>query len=80
MVLVASGPCFARHLCYGDRQVHKSWTKANMKVNLKKTVVICNGANDKRFLMKVWRSGRLPPPKVTTRSGLLGDARSKERE
>eukprot|EP00971_Amphidinium_carterae_P241970 4804262-Amphidinium_carterae.2 len=67
MVLVASGPCFAGHLCYGYRQVHKSLTKANMKVNLKKTVVICNGANAKRLLMKVWRAGRLPPSKVTTR-------------
>eukprot|EP00971_Amphidinium_carterae_P155144 3076594-Amphidinium_carterae.2 len=61
MVLVASGPCFAGHLCYGYRQVHKSLTKANMKVNLKKTVVICNGANAKRLLIKVWRAGRLPP-------------------
>eukprot|EP00971_Amphidinium_carterae_P032952 648472-Amphidinium_carterae.1 len=67
MVLVASGPCFAGHLCDGYRQVHKSLTKANMKVNLKKIVVICNGANAKRLLMKVWRSGRPPPPKVTTR-------------
>eukprot|EP00971_Amphidinium_carterae_P275928 5475106-Amphidinium_carterae.1 len=31
MVLVASGPCFAVHLCYGYRQVHKSLTAANMK-------------------------------------------------
>eukprot|EP00971_Amphidinium_carterae_P163972 3251067-Amphidinium_carterae.2 len=38
-----------------------------MKVNLKKTVVICNGANAKRLLMKAWRVGWLPPPKVTTR-------------
>eukprot|EP00971_Amphidinium_carterae_P157107 3114108-Amphidinium_carterae.1 len=38
-----------------------------MKVNLKKTVVICNGANAKRLLMKVWRAGRLLPPRVTTR-------------
>eukprot|EP00971_Amphidinium_carterae_P134857 2672527-Amphidinium_carterae.1 len=67
MVLVASGPCFAGHLCYGYRQVHKSLTKANMKVNLKKTVVICKGANAKRLLMKVWRAGRLPPPRITTR-------------
>eukprot|EP00971_Amphidinium_carterae_P295326 5864935-Amphidinium_carterae.5 len=54
MVLVASGPCFAGNLCHGYRQVHKSLTKANMKVNLKKTVVI-------------WRAGRLPPPRVATR-------------
>eukprot|EP00971_Amphidinium_carterae_P047024 926008-Amphidinium_carterae.1 len=38
-----------------------------MKVNLKKTLVICNGANAKRLLMKVWRAGRLPPLRVTTR-------------
>eukprot|EP00971_Amphidinium_carterae_P255709 5076710-Amphidinium_carterae.2 len=90
MVLVASGPCFAGHLCYGYRQVHKSLTHANMKVNPKKTVVICNGANAKRLLMKVWRVGRLPPPKpgpkITTRdlglilSGLRGDALSNGRE
>eukprot|EP00971_Amphidinium_carterae_P005194 103698-Amphidinium_carterae.1 len=67
MVLVASGPCFAGNLCYAYRQVHKSLTAANMKVNRQKTVVICNGANAKRLLMKVWRAGRLPPPKVTTR-------------
>eukprot|EP00971_Amphidinium_carterae_P263410 5226246-Amphidinium_carterae.1 len=67
MVLVASGPCFAGHLCYGYRQVHWSPTLANMKVNFKKTVVICNGANAKRLLIKVWRAGSLPPPKVTTR-------------
>eukprot|EP00971_Amphidinium_carterae_P051966 1022880-Amphidinium_carterae.1 len=67
MVLIASGPCFAGHLCYGYRQVLKSLTAANMKVNLKKTLVICNGANAKRLLMKVWRAGRLPPLRVTTR-------------
>eukprot|EP00971_Amphidinium_carterae_P165904 3288554-Amphidinium_carterae.1 len=67
MVLIASGPCFAGHLCYGYRQVLRSLTAANMKVNLKKTLVICNGANAKRLLMKVWRSGRLPPLRVTTR-------------
>eukprot|EP00971_Amphidinium_carterae_P322275 6405376-Amphidinium_carterae.1 len=26
-----------------------------------------NGAKAKRLLMKVWRAGRLPPPRVTTR-------------
>eukprot|EP00971_Amphidinium_carterae_P297829 5917642-Amphidinium_carterae.1 len=67
MVLVAHGPCFAGHLCYGYRQVHKSLIKANVKVNLQKTVVICNGANAKRLLMKVWKAGRLPPPRITTR-------------
>eukprot|EP00971_Amphidinium_carterae_P350262 6491460-Amphidinium_carterae.2 len=35
MVLVASGPCFAGHLCYGYRQAHRSLTKVNMEVNLK---------------------------------------------
>eukprot|EP00971_Amphidinium_carterae_P093330 1846797-Amphidinium_carterae.1 len=67
MVLVAHGPCFAGNLCYAYRQVHKSLVKANMKVNLQKTVVICNGANAKRLLMKVWKAGRLPPPRITTR-------------
>eukprot|EP00971_Amphidinium_carterae_P054240 1068472-Amphidinium_carterae.1 len=38
-----------------------------MKVNLKKTVVICNGTKAKRLLMKVWKAGRLPPPRITTR-------------
>eukprot|EP00971_Amphidinium_carterae_P050585 996177-Amphidinium_carterae.1 len=59
MVFVASGPCFAGRLCYGNQQVHKNLTKANMKVDLKKTVVICNGANANRLLKKVWRAGRL---------------------
>eukprot|EP00971_Amphidinium_carterae_P137110 2717150-Amphidinium_carterae.2 len=39
----------------------------NMQVNLKKTVVICTGAKAKRLLMKVWRAGTLPPPRITTR-------------
>eukprot|EP00971_Amphidinium_carterae_P110025 2179450-Amphidinium_carterae.3 len=59
MVLVAKGPCFVGNLCHAYRQVPKSLTQAIMKV--------CNGANAKRLLMKVWRAGRLPPPKVTTR-------------
>eukprot|EP00971_Amphidinium_carterae_P086779 1717279-Amphidinium_carterae.1 len=67
MVLIASGPCFAGNLCYAYRQVLKSLTAANMKVNLKKTLIICNGANAKRLLTKVWRAGRLPPLRVTTR-------------
>eukprot|EP00971_Amphidinium_carterae_P256400 5090926-Amphidinium_carterae.1 len=68
MVLVAC--CLRPLLCWAPLPwipVRKSLTKANMKVNLKKTVVICNGANAKRLLMKVWRAGRLPPPRVTTR-------------
>eukprot|EP00971_Amphidinium_carterae_P315938 6280158-Amphidinium_carterae.2 len=32
-----------------------------MKVNLKKTVVLCNGAKTKKLMQKVWRTGRLPP-------------------
>eukprot|EP00971_Amphidinium_carterae_P200475 3978559-Amphidinium_carterae.1 len=55
------------HFSYGYRQVHRSLTAANMQVNLKKTVVICNCVNAKRKLMRVWRAGRLPPPRVTTR-------------
>eukprot|EP00971_Amphidinium_carterae_P041049 806159-Amphidinium_carterae.1 len=38
--VVAQGPNFAGNLCHGyrqPRQVHKSLTQANMKVNLKKT-------------------------------------------
>eukprot|EP00971_Amphidinium_carterae_P078877 1560642-Amphidinium_carterae.1 len=38
-----------------------------MKVNLKKAVVLCNGAKAKKLGKKVWRTGRLPPLKVTTR-------------
>eukprot|EP00971_Amphidinium_carterae_P197171 3913504-Amphidinium_carterae.1 len=37
-----------------------------MKVNLTKNV-ICNGAITKRLLMKVWKAGRLPPPRITAR-------------
>eukprot|EP00971_Amphidinium_carterae_P259745 5153739-Amphidinium_carterae.1 len=38
-----------------------------MKVNLKTTVVLCSGAKAKRPTKKVWKTGRLPPLKVTTR-------------
>eukprot|EP00971_Amphidinium_carterae_P183417 3640459-Amphidinium_carterae.2 len=41
MVLVAKGTHFAVHLCQAYRRVHHSLTQANMKVNLKKTVVLC---------------------------------------
>eukprot|EP00971_Amphidinium_carterae_P293389 5824815-Amphidinium_carterae.1 len=51
MVLVAKGHHFAVHLCQAYRRVHSSLTKANMKVNLKKTVVLCNGAKDPRKLL-----------------------------
>eukprot|EP00971_Amphidinium_carterae_P347327 6489264-Amphidinium_carterae.2 len=66
-VLVAKGKNFAVHLCQAYRRVHRSLTQANMKVNLKKTVVPCNGAKAKRLVKKVWKNGRLPPLKVTTR-------------
>eukprot|EP00971_Amphidinium_carterae_P039202 770590-Amphidinium_carterae.1 len=56
MVLVAQGPHFAGNLRHGYRQVHRSLTQANMKVNLKKTVVVCNGAKAKRLLTKVWKA------------------------
>eukprot|EP00971_Amphidinium_carterae_P223601 4436503-Amphidinium_carterae.1 len=67
MVLVAKGKNFAVHLCQAYRRLHRSLTQANMKVNLKKTVVLCNGAKAKRLVKKVWKTGRLPPLKVTTR-------------
>eukprot|EP00971_Amphidinium_carterae_P201002 3988585-Amphidinium_carterae.1 len=67
MVLVAKGPGFASNLCQGYRQVYKTLTHAIMLVNPKKTVVICNGANAKRLLMRVWRKGRLPLPRIPTR-------------
>eukprot|EP00971_Amphidinium_carterae_P143197 2837097-Amphidinium_carterae.1 len=38
-----------------------------MQVNPKKTVVICNGTHTKNKLKKAWRSGLLPPVKITTR-------------
>eukprot|EP00971_Amphidinium_carterae_P028110 553409-Amphidinium_carterae.1 len=38
-----------------------------MQVNPKKTVVICNGTHTKNKLWKAWRSGLLPPVKITTR-------------
>eukprot|EP00971_Amphidinium_carterae_P070931 1402722-Amphidinium_carterae.2 len=55
MVLVAKVYNFAGNLCYGYRQVHRNLTAANIQVDLKKRVVICNGAKAKRLLMKVWR-------------------------
>eukprot|EP00971_Amphidinium_carterae_P166115 3292667-Amphidinium_carterae.4 len=67
MVLVAKGTHFGVHLCQAYRRVHRSLTQANMKVNLKKTVVLCNGAKAKRLGKKVWKTGRLPPLKATTR-------------
>eukprot|EP00971_Amphidinium_carterae_P152721 3027054-Amphidinium_carterae.4 len=67
MVLVATGHQFALHLCHAYRRAHSSLTKANVQVNLKKTVVLCNGAKAKKLVQKLWRTGRLPPLKVTTR-------------
>eukprot|EP00971_Amphidinium_carterae_P265988 5276304-Amphidinium_carterae.2 len=66
IVLVAKRTHFAVNLCQAYRRAHRSLTQANMKVNLKKTVVRCNAAKAKRLVMKVWKSGGLPPLKVTT--------------
>eukprot|EP00971_Amphidinium_carterae_P084209 1667072-Amphidinium_carterae.1 len=44
MVLVATCYNFAGKLCYGYGQVHRNLAAANARVNLKRTVVICNGA------------------------------------
>eukprot|EP00971_Amphidinium_carterae_P350643 6491664-Amphidinium_carterae.2 len=71
MVLISSGPGFAGNLCFAYRQVLRSLTAVNMKVNALQTVVLCNGFVTKRKLWKVWRgyrrAGRLPPVKITTR-------------
>eukprot|EP00971_Amphidinium_carterae_P067576 1338164-Amphidinium_carterae.3 len=52
-----------------------------MKVNLKKTVMVCNGSKAKKLIQKVWKTGGLPPLKVIlleilewTLSGPPGDA------
>eukprot|EP00971_Amphidinium_carterae_P135663 2688083-Amphidinium_carterae.1 len=65
MVLVSSGPHFAHNLRDSYKCVLKA--QAIMQVNPKKTVVICNGTHTKTKLMKAWRSGLLPPVKITTR-------------
>eukprot|EP00971_Amphidinium_carterae_P238978 4743890-Amphidinium_carterae.1 len=44
-----------------QRQVLKSLTAVNMRVNAVKILVLCNGSVTKRKLMQVWRHGRLPP-------------------
>eukprot|EP00971_Amphidinium_carterae_P055680 1097796-Amphidinium_carterae.1 len=67
MVLISSGPGFAGNLCFAYRQVLRSLTAVNMKVNALKTVVLCHGSVTKRKLWKVWRAGRLPPVQITTR-------------
>eukprot|EP00971_Amphidinium_carterae_P136280 2700252-Amphidinium_carterae.1 len=41
--------------------------QASMQVNPKKAVVICNGTHTKNKLKRAWRSGLLPPVKITTR-------------
>eukprot|EP00971_Amphidinium_carterae_P257149 5105284-Amphidinium_carterae.2 len=59
------------------RDVIKALRHANMQVNPKKTVIICNGTHTKNKLKKAWRDGLLPPVKITTRdlglSGLPGE-------
>eukprot|EP00971_Amphidinium_carterae_P045242 890246-Amphidinium_carterae.1 len=67
MVLISSGPGFAGNLCFAYRQVLRSLTAVNMKVNALKTVVLCNRSVTKRKLWQVWRAGRLPPVLITTR-------------
>eukprot|EP00971_Amphidinium_carterae_P106791 2115397-Amphidinium_carterae.1 len=67
MVLVAAGPHFAHYLRDSYKSVLKVLKQANMQVNLKKTVVICNGTHTKNKLMRAWRAGLLPPVKITTR-------------
>eukprot|EP00971_Amphidinium_carterae_P147845 2930466-Amphidinium_carterae.1 len=67
MVLVAAGPHFAHYLRDSYKSVLKALKQANMQVNQKKTVVICNGTHTKNKLMRAWRSGLLPPVKITTR-------------
>eukprot|EP00971_Amphidinium_carterae_P158964 3151879-Amphidinium_carterae.4 len=67
MVLISSGLSFAGNLCLAYRQVLKSLTEVNMRVNALKTVVVYNVVVTKRKLKKVWRPGRLPPVQITTR-------------
>eukprot|EP00971_Amphidinium_carterae_P100890 1996133-Amphidinium_carterae.2 len=50
MVLIASAPYFAHHLRDSYRDVMKALRQANMQVNPKKTVIICNGAHTKTSL------------------------------
>eukprot|EP00971_Amphidinium_carterae_P008073 159713-Amphidinium_carterae.2 len=71
MVLVAAGPFFEHFLrdSYRDhrRDVLKTFNQANMQVNPTKTVVVCKSTRAKQKLWKVWRAGRLPPVRLTTR-------------
>eukprot|EP00971_Amphidinium_carterae_P209623 4158181-Amphidinium_carterae.1 len=66
MVLISRGPNFAGNLCFAYRQIVKSLTDVNMRVDARKTVVLCNVSVAKLNLMKVWRVGRLPPVQITT--------------
>eukprot|EP00971_Amphidinium_carterae_P015543 306832-Amphidinium_carterae.1 len=66
MVLVAAGPHFAHYFRDSYRNVLKALKQANMQVNPKKTVVICNGTRAKNKLKRAWRAGLLPPVKITT--------------
>eukprot|EP00971_Amphidinium_carterae_P247274 4910729-Amphidinium_carterae.1 len=56
MVLVASGPHFAHYLRDSYKQVLKALKQANMQVNPKKTVVICNDTYTKNKLKRAWRA------------------------
>eukprot|EP00971_Amphidinium_carterae_P273953 5437239-Amphidinium_carterae.1 len=64
MVIVAKGPHFAVEVCQAYRRVHRSLTQAKMKVNLRKIVVLCNGAKAKRMApqgnyQRPWSSKRV---------------------
>eukprot|EP00971_Amphidinium_carterae_P011711 230580-Amphidinium_carterae.1 len=74
MVLVASGPYFAHYLRDSYRDVIKALRQANMQVNPKKTVIICNGTHTKNKLTRAWRAGLFPPAhvRITTRTRDLG--------
>eukprot|EP00971_Amphidinium_carterae_P046487 915593-Amphidinium_carterae.1 len=61
MVLVACGPYFAYYLRDNYRDLIKALRQANMQVDPKKTVIICNGTHTKNKLKKAWRAGLLPP-------------------
>eukprot|EP00971_Amphidinium_carterae_P166228 3294739-Amphidinium_carterae.2 len=52
MVLVAAGLYFAHHLRDSYRDVRKALKQANMQVNPKKTVVVCNGTHTKNKLKR----------------------------
>eukprot|EP00971_Amphidinium_carterae_P102131 2021687-Amphidinium_carterae.1 len=66
IIFFVSGPFFAHYLRDSYRNLIKALKHANMQVNPKKTVVICNGTHAKNKLKKAWRAGPLPPLKITT--------------